>query len=215
MYTCQILLKLNEGHVPQVSVLHTTIQTWQHSVFWSSVEVVFTGAAERRLQWNTKYCNGIPGHCKWDVLDGIWLCPLLSLSRPTGSVRRTLVGHFFVCSLTHPRWTCRFFSDGERDSEGTILRIYIHVWSDECHVWSLILALRNTKLWVELNGPNLPSARVFFCVFQLVRINLTSGIHFYQLYQRADTAGTGRESKGIKSPMKSLSKSSYVASFLV
>lgn len=107
------------------------------------------------------------------------------------------------------------FSDGERDSEGTILRVYISVWSDECHVWSLILALRNTKLWVELNGPNLPSARVFFCVFQLVRINLTSGIHFYQLCQRADTAGTGKESKGIKSPMKSLSKSSYMASFLV
>lgn len=102
MYTCQILRKLNEDIVPQVCEFHTNTDLAALR-FYSWVEVMFTTVAERRLQWSTNNCNGIPGHCKWDVLDEIWLCPLLSLSRPTGSVKRTLARQFFVCSLIHPK----------------------------------------------------------------------------------------------------------------
>lgn len=85
------------------------------------------------------------------------------------------------------------------------------------------MTLKNTKLCVELNGPNQPSARrviillcVSTCKYVNVTLHLASGINFYRLCQRQDTAGMGRESKGIKLTMKSLPKSSqYVASFLM
>lgn len=67
MYTCQILQKLYEDVVPQVSELHTAIQTDLVALRFLQMKrggVHLTSVAERRLQWNTKYCNGISGHCK-------------------------------------------------------------------------------------------------------------------------------------------------------
>lgn len=92
----------------------------------------------------------------------MYRCPLLSLSRPsTEQMKSTLLEHFLWCSLTHPE------IDGSnlpilhwlwKRCWGHKLRgIYIYIWSDECHVCSLVLALKNTKLWVELIGSNLPS----------------------------------------------------------
>lgn len=91
-------------------------------------------------------------------------------------MKGTLAGPFFVCSLTPPKtdgsdqMNLPVLSDSERDSERTSLRVYIYIWSEECLVWSLILTLKNNKLWVELNQLTAyqPSARrviilVFLC----------------------------------------------------
>lgn len=164
--------------MPQVSELHIAIQTWQHLGFYSWKEVVFTSVPERKLQWNTKHCNGIPGHCKWDELGG--MCSVCFSACPglPDQWRGHLQGIFFVCSLTPPK------TDGSNQMNLTVLqwwwkRFWVHklkgiylylVWWVPHLEFDIDLSIDieyfYTKLWVELNGHNHPSARrvFFFCM---------------------------------------------------
>jgi len=80
------------------------------------------------------------------------------------------------------------------------LGVYIYIWSDEFHAWSLILALKNTKLWVELIASCTGKVFLFVCFFQFVRVSLTSEIFFtsFASHTMPETRhrGAGRESKG-------------------